>query len=271
MNGLGSNTCIQDAFNLGWKVAYVLKGLAGPELLESYSVERQPVGQGVVARANQGFNDYGPLWDNLGILEDDIEKRKEIWYEFAQDSPQGRRRRQVFQKTLHATKSEIQGLGIEMNQRYTAPHAAVYTDDEESQSPPAFAKDPIRHYEPSTYPGCRVPHAWLTTLVPGKKISTIDLCGKGRFTIFTGIGGREAWRGAAERVRRELKTPIDVFAIGHRQDFEDVYMDWAQLRGVDEDGAVLVRPDRFVAWRSQNVPDDCGDRLVAVLRRVLRL
>jgi 2-polyprenyl-6-methoxyphenol hydroxylase-like FAD-dependent oxidoreductase len=50
MNGLGSNTCIQDAFNLGWKVAYVLKGLAGPELLKSYSVERQPVGKGVVAR-----------------------------------------------------------------------------------------------------------------------------------------------------------------------------------------------------------------------------
>ncbi|KIW62990.1 hypothetical protein PV04_09873 [Phialophora macrospora] len=271
MNGLGSNTCIQDAFNLAWKVAYVLKGLAGPELLESYSVERQPVGKGVVARANQGFNDYGPLWENLGILEDDVEKRRQIWHEFSENSSQGRQRRQTFQRTLHATKSEIQGLGIEMNQRYTAPQAAVHRDDEESTSPPAFVRDPIRYYEPSTYPGCRVPHVWLTTLVPGKKISTIDLSGKGRFTLFTGIGGREAWRSAAERVKQELKTPIKVFTIGYRQDYEDIYMDWARLREVDEDGVVLVRPDRFVAWRSQSIPEDCEGKLVKVLRHMLHL
>jgi hypothetical protein len=200
-----------------------------------------------------------------------VEKRRQIWNEFSENSSQGRRRRQTFQKTLHATKSEIQGLGIEMNQRYTAPQAAVYRDDEESESPPTFIRDPVRYYEPSTYPGCRVPHVWLTTLVPGKKISTIDLSGKGRFTLFTGIGGREAWRSAAERVKQELKAPIEVFTIGYRQDYEDIYMDWARLREVDEDGAVLVRPDRFVAWRSQSIPEDCEAKLVKVLRRVLRL
>src|SRR5947209_13662549 len=52
-NGLGSNTCIQDAFNLAWKVAYVHKNLASPSLLESYNAERQPVGLGVITRANQ--------------------------------------------------------------------------------------------------------------------------------------------------------------------------------------------------------------------------
>jgi 2,4-dichlorophenol 6-monooxygenase len=52
-SGLGSNTSVQDAFNLAWKLAYAVKGWSGPGLLESYSAERAPVGAQVVARANQ--------------------------------------------------------------------------------------------------------------------------------------------------------------------------------------------------------------------------
>ena len=60
-SGLGSNTCMQDAFNLAWKLAFVVKGHAGPGLLESYRVERAPVGAQIVARANQSRLDYAPL------------------------------------------------------------------------------------------------------------------------------------------------------------------------------------------------------------------
>lgn len=60
-SGLGMNTCVQDAFNLAWKLAMVLKGQAGPELLESYSAERAPVGKQIVLRANQSRLDYAPL------------------------------------------------------------------------------------------------------------------------------------------------------------------------------------------------------------------
>lgn len=60
-SGLGSNTCMQDAFNLAWKLAYVVKGHAGAHLLESYSLERAPVGAQIVKRANQSRVDYGPL------------------------------------------------------------------------------------------------------------------------------------------------------------------------------------------------------------------
>jgi 2,4-dichlorophenol 6-monooxygenase len=58
---LGSNTSIQDAFNLAWKLAYGVRGWAGPGLLESYSAERALVGAPVVARANQSRVDYGPV------------------------------------------------------------------------------------------------------------------------------------------------------------------------------------------------------------------
>ncbi len=59
-SGLDSNTSIQDAFNLVWKLAYGVKGWAGSGTLESYTAERAPVGSQVVARANQSRIDYGP-------------------------------------------------------------------------------------------------------------------------------------------------------------------------------------------------------------------
>ena len=59
-NGLGSNTCIQDAFNLAWKIDLVMSGKAGPKLLDSFNAERQPVGVDVITRANQGLRDHFP-------------------------------------------------------------------------------------------------------------------------------------------------------------------------------------------------------------------
>ena len=51
-NGLGSNTSIQDSYNLAWKLAAVLRGQAGPELLDTYTAERAPVAEQIVTRAN---------------------------------------------------------------------------------------------------------------------------------------------------------------------------------------------------------------------------
>ncbi|MFM7444277.1 MAG: FAD-dependent oxidoreductase, partial [Tabrizicola sp.] len=61
-NGLGSNTSIQDAFNLAWKLAAVVKGQATPKLLDSYSTERAPVARQIVTRANQSIAEFGPIF-----------------------------------------------------------------------------------------------------------------------------------------------------------------------------------------------------------------
>jgi 2,4-dichlorophenol 6-monooxygenase len=66
-SGLGSNTCMQDAFNLGWKLAYAVKGWAAPSLLDSYTTERAPVGKQIVARANQSRFDYKYLKEVFGF------------------------------------------------------------------------------------------------------------------------------------------------------------------------------------------------------------
>jgi hypothetical protein len=64
---------------------------------------------------------------------------------------------------------------------------------------------------------------------------------------------------------------IKSYSIGWKEDFEDVYFDWARRREVDEDGCVLVRPDRFVAWRSKSMVEDCAISLEMVMTKILSL
>ena len=68
-NGLGSNTSIQDSYNLAWKLAAVLKNQAGPELLETYSTERAPVAEQIVKRANKSSREFGQFFEVLGLME----------------------------------------------------------------------------------------------------------------------------------------------------------------------------------------------------------
>lgn len=180
-------------------------------------------------------------------------------------TPEGRVRREELSKALRAIDREEHGLGIEMNQRYRS--RAVYQEDQGDW--PAFTRDPLEHYHPTTYPGARLPHAWLGNHVPSKYISTIDLAGKGQFTLLSGIGAGSQWKAAAAKVSSELGIPINARTIGYGQDFKDVYLDWENHSGVSESGCVLVRPDYFVAWRSESWVDDGEDKLRHVLKTVL--
>ncbi|KAB5582861.1 FAD binding domain-containing protein [Coniochaeta sp. 2T2.1] len=263
-NGLGSNTCIQDAFNLAWKVSYVMQGKASPKILDTYNTERQPVGMGIITRANQGLRDHVPWMTAIGMTEPDLEKRKAILAEFDDKGEVGRKRREQFHKGIENTGTEFHGLGVEMNQQYRSE--AVYLADEGAA--PALPEDAVRHRLISTYPGMRLPHAWLNTRVPGKKFSTIDLAGKGKFCLLTGPGG-DKWKKAAAEVGKKVGVEITSYSIGWKEDYEDVYFDWVKRREVEEDGCVLVRPDRFVAWRSKSIIDEPEKKLETVMRSVL--
>jgi len=153
-----------------------------------------------------------------------------------------------------------------MSQRYQS--AAIFLEG--AGDPPMLPSDPVLFHEPHTYPGVRLPHAWLNTSVPQKQISTLDLSGKGKFSLFTGHGG-EAWLTAAARIKEALGVDVACYAVGYGLQYEAVYNDWYRLREVNEDGCVLVRPDNFVAWRSQKIVDDCSATLEKVLRRVLNI
>ncbi|KAJ9665023.1 hypothetical protein H2201_004888 [Coniosporium apollinis] len=264
INGLGSNTCIQDAYNLSWKVAYTMKGKGGPSLLGTYSKERQPVGHSVITRANQGLRDHVPVWDALGMMDPSLSVRKQQFAELSSATSEGRKRRARLQAAIEGTAHEFLGLGIEMNQRYES--SAVYLADEGPRPP--LPVDPVLEHQITTYPGSRLPHAWLNTRVPGKQISTIDLAGHGAFCLLTGIGG-DAWKEAALSVEKELDVRILCYSIGWCQDYEDVYGDWARRREVKEAGCILIRPDRFVAWRSVKIIENSEGKLLHVMRSIL--
>lgn len=241
-----------------------MSGLAGPKLLETYSIERQPVGVDIITRANQGLRDHLPWMEAIGMTEPDVEKRKAVLAEFEDKGRVGRKRRHLFHKGIENTATEFHGVGIEMNQQYRS--SAVYQVDE-PEAPP-LPSDSVREHLISTYPGMRLPHAWLNTRVPGKQFSTIDLAGHGRFCLITGPGG-EAWKEAAKLVEKNLGMQIKTVSIGWMEDFEDVYRDWEKRREVEEDGCVLVRPDRFVAWRSKSMIKNPEEKLETVMKAVL--
>src|SRR5207245_3005721 len=66
-NGLGSNTSVQDSYNLAWKLAAVLRGRAAPTLLDTYSVERAPVAKQIVQRANKSSREFVKFFEALGL------------------------------------------------------------------------------------------------------------------------------------------------------------------------------------------------------------
>ncbi|GIZ39927.1 hypothetical protein CKM354_000328900 [Cercospora kikuchii] len=264
-NGLGSNTCVQDAFNLAWKIALVEKGAAEPSLLDSFSPERQPIGAGIIKRANQGLRDHHAVWEALGVLPKDVEERKRQHEELKAPTPEGRARRKRLRAAIDHTAHEFGGIGIEMNQLYQSD--AIYTLDEK-EPPRPFPKDEVLQYGISTYPGSRLPHAWLNKRCPINPISTIDLAGHGRFCVLTGVGG-DAWKAAASAAGQQLGLEINAYSIGWCQDYEDVYGDWEKKREIEEDGCLLLRPDRVVAWRSMEAQDDAAAALIKVLQAIL--
>ncbi|MEO1112544.1 MAG: FAD-dependent monooxygenase [Pseudomonadota bacterium] len=263
-NGLGSNTSIQDSFNLAWKLAAVLKGQAGEALLDSYSVERAPVAKQIVTRANQSIAEFGPIFEALGMGEGvDPEVMQQNLVARCDSTDAAEAQREAIRKAIAFKKYEFDAHGVEMNQRYKSN--AVETD---GQPEPAFERDAELHYQATTWPGARIPHCWLFDHDSGDKFSTLDLCGGGAFTVFTGIGG-EAWEEVAKSVGAEFGLNVVVHVIGPRRKFVDHTGDWARAREVSDRGCVLVRPDQHVAWRSTGLTGDPAGDLRRVFSKIL--
>lgn len=262
-NGLGTNTCVQDGFNLAWKLAMVIQGKAGDRLLDTYSDERQPVGEGVVERAMKSVQDMLPISEALGFEPGQDEAT--AWAnvdELFSDSARGRERRHKLREAVELQNYQFNCHGVELGQTYAS--SAILPDGAPKPQP---TRDPELYYHPSTRPGCSLPHAWLNQ--DQKQVSTLDLVGKGRFTLLTGVGGA-AWRQAASVAAAALDIELPVVSIGGPNcDAQDVFGRWADLSGISDSGALLVRPDRHVAWRQ---PDDAaasGNALEQALRQIL--
>ncbi|MGR3815820.1 MAG: FAD-dependent oxidoreductase [Cognatishimia activa] len=262
-NGLGSNTSIQDSFNLAWKLAAVLKGEAGERLLESYNTERAPVAKQIVTRANQSIAEFGPIFEALGMTGGtDVEKIKANMDARCDTTAAAEEQRAALRDAIAFKKYEFDAHGVEMNQRYKS--GAIVTD---GQMEPDFALDADLHYQPTTWPGARIPHAWLFDAEGGKH-STLDITGGGSFTLLTGLGG-EAWVEAAAKVNAALGITLKAHVIGPRQTYVDHVGDWARAREIGDSGCILVRPDQHVCWRQEALADNPEAELTRVMTQIL--
>jgi 2,4-dichlorophenol 6-monooxygenase len=261
-NGLGSNTSIQDSFNLCWKIAMVLRGQADERLLETYSVERAPVAKQIVKRANKSLKDFPPIAVALGLPQ--AKSIDEMYANMAKrkdSTPEAEKQRAQLRAAIAGTDYVYNAHGVEMNQRYDS--AAIVSDG----SAPEVFKDEELYHQASSRPGAPVPHVWVYHS-SGHRVSTKDLCGKGRFTLLTGLGG-EGWHTAAKAVREALGVEIDVHVIGPGQALEDHYGEFAKVRGTTDSGALLVRPDFHVAFRAQEYDSNAQTALVQAASRIL--
>lgn len=261
--GLGLNTSVQDAYNLAWKLAYVIKGIAGPALLDSYDAERSPVARQIVKQAFSNLDKLPPMFAALGLPPAPSEADMEAAVASLREPTEAAAvRRGQLRKAIDETIIIFGGgHGVEMNQRYES--AAIFPD---GTADPGFQKDPAFHYEASTRPGAHLPHAWLTS--GNQRVSSLDLCGKGQFTLLTGLAG-SIWRNDAEEVSQELGVDIRVHVIGPGQPHVDSWGDFQNISEIAEGGALLVRPDMFIAWRAPDALQAGTGKLMKVIQSIL--
>jgi 2,4-dichlorophenol 6-monooxygenase len=261
-NGLGSNTSIQDSYNLAWKLTHVIRGLAAPSLLDTYDAERAPVARQIVERANQSIADTGRIIAALEVpdttdvrrLNAQLEKRKA-------PGPEGEKIRKNLREAIAYKSYEFNAHGVEHNHRYVS--SAVRPD---GTPMPAFRRDPVLYAQPTTWPGAKLPHCWVTR--GGHKVSTLDLAGRGSFSVWTGLSG-QAWLDAAAALGKQTGVPITLVKVGPGAPVEDPYGTWANLAEISDGGVLLVRPDLYVAARKLDAPAD-GKDAAAWLRDALQ-
>jgi 2,4-dichlorophenol 6-monooxygenase len=261
-NGLGSNTSVQDSYNLAWKLSLVLSDKADESLLDSYNDERQPVGRKVIDRAMKSHVEIEPWSDAAGLkagmsgqdAKDNIE-------ELFGASEVGEKRRHALLSAVDLMDYQFNAHGVELGQRYRS--GAIASSDPF----PEYRRDPDLFFQPDAVPGSHIPHVWVQH--GGAAISTLDVCDYSRFTLIADAAG-QPWDEAAVSIACELGVPIATARIGLRQHFDDMHGDWINIREVSDRGCLLVRPDRFIAWRSHDLPDDPAAALRRAMLSILR-
>ena len=126
-NGLGSNTSIQDSYNLAWKLAAVLRGQADPSLLETYSTERAPVAERIVKRANKSSREFVDLFVALGVTEAETEQEMVAAIEERKaNTPGGAAKRAALVEAMELKNYEFNAHGVDLGQFYES--SAVVPD-----------------------------------------------------------------------------------------------------------------------------------------------
>lgn len=236
--GQGMNTAVGDVHNLCWKLALVVKGVAGEGILDSYEVERLPVIRFNVAQSVRNARRMesaglgGIMKTHEDFREDDISRMRDA---------------------IPAQREHFEYHGQTFGYAYRS--ALVF--DEGNPVDPGN----INTYDATAAPGARAPHCWLKLPEGGATLSTVDLFKDLRFTL---LAGRDAqpWVDAFLKAASGVGLRSQAFVVGPQRDLLDHLGAFHDLYEISPRGAVLVRPDGHVAWRACDFARD-GDRTMA--------
>ena len=220
--GLGMNSGVGDAIDLSWKLAATLAGWGGPALLDSYEIERRQVGE-----RNVGASRYA----SLGRRKWRLQYRPEI----GDDTREGAEARENLTRVaiIEQPKSN-EMIGAELGYRYV--DSPVVCDI------PGGPEHRFREYEPTTWPGARLPHVWLADGVAAQDRIPFE-----GYTLLC-LGGTKADSSGLERAMRACAAPLA------RLDLPDEAA--REIYGCD---LLLLRPDLHVVWRGNRAPEDAGE------------
>jgi 2-polyprenyl-6-methoxyphenol hydroxylase-like FAD-dependent oxidoreductase len=215
--GFGMNTGVGDAVDLGWKLDATLRGWGGAELLSSYEMERRPVAIRNVTEAAGNYRaeaalPISPLLDEPG--------------------PQGDAKRLRTSQAILATRTrEWNTIGLQLGYIYEGSPICWHVQEPTRETDGGS-------YVPTTRPGARAPHVWLSD-----HKSTVDHYGRGFCLVH--------------------RADVDVSTFSTAAAERNIPFSKLQLAGKDQEvlyekAMVLVRPDGQVAWRSDELPPDPG-------------
>jgi len=260
--GLGLNSAVHDAYNLAWKLAAVLAGRAADTLLDTYGAECRPADEANVDAAVKAALNHYTIDQALKLSPD--KSAEENWAEVRPlwaNLPHSAERRHALNRAIGSQTIEFRHHNVEFG--YTYQSTAVVDDG----SAPYVPLDAVRLYEPSTRPGHPLPHAWVER--QGDRIPLGSLVEGGYFVLIAGEQG-QAWVEAAEKLAAEKGIPLRAGRVGVLDsDYVDVRCAWLKNRGISSTGAVLVRPDRYIGFRSLGAADDPLAALTAAFGQIL--
>jgi 2-polyprenyl-6-methoxyphenol hydroxylase-like FAD-dependent oxidoreductase len=215
---MGMNTGIGDVVDLGWKLAAVAQGWGGPNLLASYSAERQPIGVRAIDNTSGFHLSHGKFHDGFAAIEDDTDAGRKL-------------RAEVGPELIREVGRMFRTIGLQLGYRYEGSPIVV----PDGTPPP---RDDPEKFVASARPGSRAPHVALND-----GSSTLDLYGRGYVLARFGTGAPDG--GEIAEAARKRNVP-----------FRTVTIDDAQAAEIYQQPLVLVRPDGHVAWRGRAPPAD---------------
>lgn len=267
--GLGLNTGIGDAHNLAWKLALVLQGSADDCLLDSYEPERRRVGKRNCDWAMMSMVNRNVLNTAVGLVRGEEMRNGWRLSVLFDESDSGIASRELLQQTLALQKIEFSAHDIEIGFNYE--QGALIPDGTPSPIP-----DPLGQiYKPTTRPGHRLPHVWLGSEGQTSSMSTLDLVGPTAQFLLITDGEGEVWARPTEQQAKAMGVRLKIIIMpSPQQNIEALHQPthhilWQTVSGLQPGGAVLVRPDNMVGWRSVGPSKTNGGEVIQALNAIL--